>query len=365
MSSTRYMYPINNRDKYKAYILFHAIEKRGPTYAQKTPLARTNNSRSSDMSFPNSPPPGTRRVVTVGDVVDGAADVIQENLGLVTGLFKDSRLASGTETVLPESVALYMPTPVTIADGVSISNADLGILGATTATAIEQGGGVVAALKDAIGSTGKSLVDGLKGNISGDAAALVASRVAAGLPGQTDAVRGALRVTPNPNTRMIFRAVNIREFSFDFKMIPTSKEEQYHIKNIVSFFRKNLYPDTIPLEGFDASINAGYKFPNLFQITLMYDDKNLGEKNPNLSFKRMYLKSFSASYNNTGGFYKDGEFNEVSIQVAFAEEFTLDKLDATHNNAEKTNVIDARIGQNWNRTANVLADRARGVHRGF
>jgi len=364
MSLPRYMYPINNRDKYKAYILFHAIEKRGPTYSQKAPVTRTNNSRSSDTSFPNSPPPGTRRLVTVGSAVDGAIDAVQETLGTLTGLFENTTLESAKENVLPESVALYMPTPVTIADGVSISNADLGILGATTATAIEQGSGVTAALKDAIGSTGKSLVDGLKGNLSGDAAALVASRVAAGLPGQTDAIRGALRVTPNPNTRMIFRSVNIREFSFDFKMVPTSKEEQQHIKNIISFFRKNLYPESIPLEGFDASISAGYKFPNLFQITLMYGGENLGEKNPNLSFKRMYLKSFSASYNNTGGFYKDGEFNEVSIQVAFAEEFTLDKSDAITSQSEKMSIKAAKRAAR-NRTANVLADRARGINRGF
>ena len=359
MTSARFMYPINNRDKYKAYILFTPIEKRGPSYEKKRAIDKASNARSSDISFPNSPPPGTRRVVTTGDVIDAGKDALSETVNALGGFFKDSKLESGTETYLNESVALYMPTPVTIADGVSINNADLGILGATTATAMEQGGDVTAALGAAIGSAGKSLVDGLKGNLSGDAAALVTSRVAAGLPGQTDAVRGALRVTPNPNTRMIFKAVNIREFSFDFKMVPTSVEEQQHIKNIVSFFRTNLYPETIPLEGFDTSVSAGYKFPNLFQVNLMYDGRDLGEKNPNLSFKHMYLKSFSASYNNTGGFYEDGEFNEVNIQVAFAEEFTLDKNDASINQSAKSRMDAVQ------RTRSVLADRARGVNRGF
>ena len=359
MTSARFMYPINNRDKYKAYILFTPIEKRGPSYEKKRAIDKASNARSSDISFPNSPPPGTRRVVTTGDVIDAGKDALSETVNALGGFFKDSKLESGTETYLNESVALYMPTPVTIADQVSINNADLGILGATTATAMEQGGDVTAALGAAIGSAGKSLVDGLKGNLSGDAAALVTSRVAAGLPGQTDAVRGALRVTPNPNTRMIFKAVNIREFSFDFKMVPTSVEEQQHIKNIVSFFRTNLYPETIPLEGFDTSVSAGYKFPNLFQVNLMYDGRDLGEKNPNLSFKHMYLKSFSASYNNTGGFYEDGEFNEVSIQVSFAEEFTLDKKDAMTNQSAKSRMDAVQ------RTRSVLADRARGVNRGF
>ena len=136
---------------------------------------------------------------------------------------------------------------------------------------------------------------------------------------------------------MIFRAVNIREFSFDFKMVPTSKREQEEIKNIVSFFRTNLYPEVIKLEATGGnSIDAGYKFPDLFEIKLMYDGKDLAKDNPNLSFKHMYLKSFTASYNSTGGFYKDGEFNEVSIQVSFAEEFTLNKADALVGNNHKT-----------------------------
>ena len=358
-SSIRYMYPIDNRDKYKAYVLFTPIQKKGPTYAQKEVIRQPSSARSSDMSFPNTPPPGTRRIVTVGGAVDEVIDATKETANSVGRFFGNSKLTVGTERYLDESVALYMPTPVTIADQVTINSADLGILGASTGTAIEQGRGVVSAISDAVGTAGKSLIEGLKGNLSGDAASLLASRVAAGLPGQTDAIRGALRVTPNPNTRMIFRSVNIREFSFDFKMVPTSVEEQNHIRNIVSFFRRNLYPETIPLEGLDTSVSAGYKFPNIFQVNLMYDGRDLGEKNPNLSFKHMYLKSFSASYNNTGGFYKDGEFNEVSIQVAFAEEFTLDKKDATRNLSPKAKMDAAQ------RTRSVLADRARGVNRGF
>lgn len=361
-SPTRYMYPINNRDKYKAYILFTPIEKRGPTYEQKEVIRGPSSARSSDMSFPNTPPPGTRRIVTVGGAVDEVIDATKKTANSVGRFFENSKLTAGTERYLNESVALYMPTPVTIADGVSINNADLGILGASTATAIEQGSGVVSAIGDAVGTAGKSLIEGLKGNLSGDAASLLASRVAAGLPGQTDAVRGALRVTPNPNTRMIFRSVNIREFSFDFKMVPTSVEEQNHIRNIVSFFRRNLYPETIPLEGLDTSVSAGYKFPNIFQVNLIYDGRDLGEKNPNLSFKHMYLKSFSASYNNTGGFYKDGEFNEVSIQVAFAEEFTLDKKDAMTNQSPKSLIAK---NQADTRTRSALNDRARGINRGF
>ena len=328
-----HMFPIENRDKYKAYIKFTPIIKNGPTYQSRVNIPQTEAQSSSD-----------------------TAKSFLEN---EFNQFGNSAISASTERRGDESVALYMPTPVTIQDGVSIEPASLGILGEGASRSMDAGSGIVAAVGAALQDGMGSLIETLKGNVSGDAASLGASRLAAGLPGPgTDAVRGSLRVTPNPNTRMMFRSVNIREFSFDFKMVPTSKREQEEIKNIVSFFRINLYPEVIKLEGTGGnSIDAGYKFPNLFEIKLMYEGKDLSKDNPNLSFKHMYLKAFTASYNSTGGFYKDGEFNEVSIQVSFAEEFTLNKDDAKLGMAKKATAAA--------RTEAVLADRARGIERGF
>jgi hypothetical protein len=330
-----HMFPIENRDKYKAYIKFTPIIKNGPTYQNRVNIAQTEAQSSSD---------------TAKSFLENAFNQ-----------FGNSAISASTERRGGESVALYMPTPVTIQDGVSIEPASLGILGEGASRSMDAGSGIVAAVGAALQDGMGSLIETLKGNVSGDAASLGASRLAAGLPGPgTDAVRGSLRVTPNPNTRMMFRSVNIREFSFDFKMVPTSKREQEEIKNIVSFFRINLYPEVIKLEGTGGnSIDAGYKFPNLFEIKLMYEGKDLSKDNPNLSFKHMYLKAFTASYNSTGGFYKDGEFNEVSIQVSFAEEFTLNKDDA------KLGITSKATAAAKARTEAVLADRARGIERGF
>ena len=317
-----YMFPIENRDKYKAYIRFTPIIKNGPTYQTRASASETQSSSDNVSS------------AREGFIEKTAKSIVENSFSI----FNNSGITGATERRGDQSVALYMPTPITIQDGVSIETASLGILGEGASRAMDAGSGIAGAAASAISEGMGSLIDTLKGNLTGSAAALGASRLAAGLPGAgTDAVRGSLRVTPNPNTRMIFRAVNIREFSFDFKMVPTSKREQYEIRNIITFFRSNLYPETIKLEGTGgASIDAGYKFPNLFEIKLMYDGKDLAKDNPNLSFKHMYLKSFTASYNSTGGFYKDGEFNEVSIQVSFAEEFTLNKADALVGNNHKT-----------------------------
>ena len=337
-----YMFPIENRDKYKAYIKFTPIIKNGPTYHNRVNIAQTEAQSSSDL---NSSSPSIAREGSI----ERAAKNFLEN---AWSQFGNSAISASTERRGNESVALYMPTPVTIQDGVSIEQASLGILGEGASRSMDAGSGIGAAVGAALGDGMGSLIETLKGNLTGDAASLGASRLAAGLPGPgADAVRGSLRVTPNPNTRMMFRSVNIREFSFDFKMVPTSEREQYEIKNIVTFFRSNLYPDVIKLEGTGGnSIDAGYKFPNLFEIKLMYDGKDLSKDKPNLSFKHMYLKAFTASYNSTGGFYKDGEFNEVSIQVSFAEEFTLNKSDALVGNSHKTSKsADEAIDQHYER----------------
>lgn len=337
-----YMFPIENRDKYKAYIKFTPIIKNGPTYHNRVNIAQTEAQSSSDL---NSSSPSIAR--------EGAIERTAKNfLENAWSQFGNSAISASTERRGNESVALYMPTPVTIQDGVSIEQASLGILGEGASRSMDAGSGIGAAVGAALGDGMGSLIETLKGNLTGDAASLGASRLAAGLPGPgADAVRGSLRVTPNPNTRMMFRSVNIREFSFDFKMVPTSEREQHEIKNIVTFFRSNLYPDVIKLEGTGGnSIDAGYKFPNLFEIKLMYDGKDLSKDNPNLSFKHMYLKAFTASYNSTGGFYKDGEFNEVSIQVSFAEEFTLNRSDALVGNSHKTSKsADEAIDQHYER----------------
>ena len=329
-----YMFPIENRDKYKAYIRFTPIIKNGPTYQTRASASETQSSSDNVSS------------AREGFIEKTAKSVVENSFSI----FNNSGITGATERRGDQSVALYMPTPITIQDGVSIETASLGILGEGASRAMDAGSGIAGAAASAISEGMGSLIDTLKGNLTGSAAALGASRLAAGLPGAgTDAVRGSLRVTPNPNTRMIFRAVNIREFSFDFKMVPTSKREQYEIRNIITFFRSNLYPETIKLEGTGgASIDAGYKFPNLFEIKLMYDGKDLAKDNPNLSFKHMYLKSFTASYNSTGGFYKDGEFNEVSIQVSFAEEFTLNKSDALVGSSHRTSIsADEAIDQHF------------------
>ena len=62
------------------------------------------------------------------------------------------------------------------------------------------------------------------------------------------AVKQASGVTLNPNTRSLFKSVALREFAFQFKFIPLSKQEHDTVIKIINFFRQNLYPENIKLK---------------------------------------------------------------------------------------------------------------------
>ena len=223
------------------------------------------------------------------------------------------------------SAILYLPQAIQITDQAAYSNTNLGIMGGATQAALANGAAILPTLmsegKDAAASIVDVIMNG-RGDTR-DLAKLAVNRASKMLPGQgmRGAVSSATRVSVNPNTRAIFDSVPLREFTFTFKMIPSSRAETTAITNIIKFFRENLYPEVITM----GDIPAGYKFPHVFTIDLKYKDKNLATK-----ILPSYIKTFNATYNASGmGFLSDGEgggdFSEVDITMTFMESGTLHK----------------------------------------
>ncbi len=78
-------------------------------------------------------------------------------------------------------------------------------------------------------------------------------------------------------------------------MIANNEQEAREIKNIVKFFRQELYPEKIPLG--ESGVPLGYKFPNMFEI----DIKNRFGENPAFKIQRCYLRDIQTSFNATAG----------------------------------------------------------------
>ena len=231
-------------------------------------------------------------------------------------------------------IALYLPRAIQIQDTVSYDNAfQLGLIGgAIEAGLAPGGGGAMAAVAgtvagEAIGMSNSLLgrSDGAGAGLSKQAGGILAGRIASRTPfGFGDvaggAVRSATRLTTNPNTRSIFKDVPIRNFSFAFQLVPTSRAEARIIEKIIKTFRKELYPEALQAGG----INVGYQFPNRFLIKVKYKNKEI----PGIRFLPVYLQSFNATYNSaTGGMHNDGRFTSVDISLAFTETRAIAKAD--------------------------------------
>ena len=196
----------------------------------------------------------------------------------VGGNAAEAKLSLDTDS----RISLYLPRAIQIQDTVSYDNAfQLGLIGGAIEKGLSPGGGgAMAAVAgtvagEAVGMSNSLLgrSDGGGAGLSKQAGGILAGRIASRTPfGFGDvaggAVRSATRLTTNPNTRSIFKDVPIRNFSFAFQLVPTSRAEARIIEKIIKTFRKELYPEALQAGG----VNVGYQFPNRFLIKVKYNN---------------------------------------------------------------------------------------------
>ena len=219
------------------------------------------------------------------------------------------------------NVTLYLPNAVAFGDGMDYdNNAQLGVIGATAEAAINAGGSLGDALTKAVNSGVSSFTDLFKELPTKDLARLAIAR-GASYGGQlaSDIASATTRTVINPNRRTLFRGVRSREFRFSFKMIANSADEAKEIQDIISFFRREMYPTSVDVKG----ISAGYKYPNPFLIDLKYGTARVGTRILN-----SYLSSMDVTYNPSSmGFHVDGKPSEVDVNLSFFEERALARND--------------------------------------
>ena len=245
-----------------------------------------------------------------------------------SGAYQEIRSARAQFESTGRQVRLYLPQAIQISDGVQVGPIDLGTAGAGTEASLNAGITNVPdiAMNAFAGTDIASIVDLIRNpNLQSTGARFAAQKAARKLDaGVAGAVARGTQVQVNPNTRSLFRAVNLREFSFTFKMIATSRAEAESIKAIIEFFRKELYPEEIELGVGDVRGSLAYRMPNLFNIRFLYkNNQQIATK-----LKPTYLRNFSATYNPSGmGMHDDGNFLETDITMSFVEDTTLSRQD--------------------------------------
>lgn len=219
-------------------------------------------------------------------------------------------------------VALYLPLGLAFRDNVTYENFDLGAVGAS----MEGGLGFAQSMMKGVGS----FVSGITGSSGGDLAKLAGVQLASKM-GSFGAEAGAASrlvggVTLNPNSRVLFKQPNIREFSFAFKFIAKSAQEADQVNQIIKFFRQELYPEDITVEiGGATPVSLGYRFPNKFNIGFQYNGKEI----PGLAkIRPCFLRDVSTTFNSSQmAMHSDGNFMEVDMTLSFQETRALTKKD--------------------------------------
>lgn len=306
-------YPLNNADEYKGRLVFNVMQDAetdiGNILSSVIDGGIIGQFREFVSAIGSDNPEEIQKAANKFDGNEASTKTVSKPKGL-------------TET--GRRVSLYLPVGLQYRDNVAYENMDLGGLGAGAEAGLKSGVGATKALVE---GGMKTLSSGLTGNANRDMAALATVKIMSNFPDEiSGAFRSATGVTSNPNTRVLFKSVGLREFAFAFKFVATSAREAEEIKEIIKLFRTELYPENINLDleaAAGSSISIGYKFPNKFRIDVEYDGKEIATK-----IKPCYLRDVSVTYNNTSmSMHSDGNFQEIEMSLSFQESRTLNRKD--------------------------------------
>ena len=234
--------------------------------------------------------------------------------------------ATGLKTLDPDNptvIRIYMPQSLVVNDDISYNQENLGTRGLVATAALNNGSGIVSAIGNAVAEGLESVFNLATGQITKETANVAAARISQRIPsaGLRAAASTALQTGVNPGTRLIFDRPNVRQFTFQFRFIATSAAEASQVENIVKSFRTEMYPETVNLA---EGIPAGYKFPNLFEISFKF--LNSDARFPKIQLA--YLRSCQVNYNGSQmAFHADGQPTEVDMTLIFQEYRALSKQD--------------------------------------
>jgi len=303
-------YPLNNPEDYKGRIVFNVMKEEetllGDVIGSLGAMTQAVTDAALSTITGNENAEEKRAVIT--QVAGEEADKLP--------VTKRKPL-----TALGRQISLYLPVGLQFRDNVMYDNMQLGGMGAAAEAGLKGGGSAVAAILE---QTGKTISNAMSGGGASDAAKLATTKIMGRFGDEIGgAFKSAGQVTTNPNTRVLFKEVGLREFSFAFKFISTSAREAEEIKEIIKLFRTELYPEDINVTVGGSQVSVGYRFPNKFQLNIEYDGEEIATR-----IKPCYLRDIGVTYNNTAmAMHADGNFQEIEMTLAFQETRTLNRKD--------------------------------------
>lgn len=218
-------------------------------------------------------------------------------------------------TRITDSVAMYLPANVEDTTAATYSDAATGIAGFAIATGLNTG-------KDAA-SIARSLVAGsevLLKDMGIKAIAAVAE--VAGAEGVAGLAKKAFGEADNPYMEVLFDAMSLRTFTYNFKFAPRNETEALEAQKIIQLFKFHMAPELRP------GINRFLGIPSTFDIHYMFLSKN-GMASENSFYNRIatcVLSSCIVNYTPEGvKSFEDGGPTQTTMTLTFKEKELLTK----------------------------------------
>ena len=237
---------------------------------------------------------GNIKGATEGIVVGGVTGAA---VGALVG-FQGTRQQKRLKT----AIALHIPNNLSINYSVAWSDEDTAFF-AMGAAAAQQGWEIAKALEGKANNT----------DVTGTGAAILTNIALSKAPGSIGSgISVASGLAANPKKEQVFKGVNFRTFSFDYKFSPRNSSEAKSVLNIIEQFKYHMHPE------FKDSNNFVYIYPSEFDI-FYYND---GQENTKLHrHTSCVLTDMSVNYAPNGMFntFADGMPSQIDITLQFRE----------------------------------------------
>jgi len=262
--------------------------------------ARYQKLQKTKKSYKKNNNPTTTEDKVIG-VDKRGNDIVRKG---VSPLFNNTRR-------ITDSVAMYLPSDIKETTAAAYTDAALGILGFAAAQGINLAGkdaeGIARSL---VASTGQILDKAAKKAVS------ELAEVVTGAEGTEQLINKAQGQADNPYMEVLFDAMQLRTFTYNFTMAPRNEEEAIEIQKIIQLFRFHMAPE---LRGNQSRFLG---LPSQFDIHYMYLSKE-GIASENNYYNRVatcVLQNCEVNYTPTGvKSFEDGGPTQTTMTLTFKE----------------------------------------------
>ena len=329
---------ITNNMENGHYMLFYVNVQNKTKYAYRDPegvavgdIIETKNTEQEQEAFGRSEY-SLRTGANAGEIAYQEGLITQGKLGnilssdraeLTPNVPTGFQAEFKTTSRITDSIALYLPANVSDNTGATYEGMETGIAGLIAAG----GGAFVRNMRNNdYEAAARSLISGTTA-IAGETVKRLVGEVGALATGtDEETIRGlaakAFGTAENPFIEMLFKQMNLREFSYEFTFSPRNQREAEEVQAIIKLFRFHMAPELM-------GNNKRYlRLPSTFDIHYMYQHslESGHENNFYSKIATCVLSGVNVDYT-PGGVksFQDGSPTQITMGLSFQETELLTK----------------------------------------